>query len=327
MAGSSTQEKGPIKVKTTWKHRMHKQLSRRKRYDMDPPALGEMAPTQMPRPPPEATMMPPAKKVVAAQSLIREDPLHAGRHKALNVDGTASRTHHRRKAEAAGVESWMVHAPKPERVESPPPMQAIRGTLTSSSRAVLSLSRRYAAESIQAEQSGLGGGHGSSVMSKASGSSKKLSSDPTLAWSPTRQSRGLPRPVKEWVCRGLEFTDAGLGIGDRFDTDLKNRAERAPGHIYDQDFGSIGRWRSEASIPTKQICTKYTSTETHKMGARRDMTRKADRQLPGPGTYQLMGFAQELTYKLSKRPKGEAPRSLSPPSSPSSSKMLQVSTS
>ena len=52
--------------------------------------------------------------------------------------------------------------------------------------------------------SGKGGG-------KASGAAKKSAPDPLAAWSPQRQTRGLPRPVKEWVCRGLEFTDAGLG--------------------------------------------------------------------------------------------------------------------
>jgi hypothetical protein len=93
-----------------------------------------------------------------------------------------------------------------------------------------------------------------------------------------------------------------LGIGDRFDQDVQRLADRAPGSIYDTDHGNIGRYRSEASVPTKQPCTKYGSTQTHKMGARRDISGKRDRQRPGPGTYESMGFAQELMYKLSKRP-------------------------
>lgn len=298
LAGSSTSEKGPLKVKTTEKHRIHKHLSRRKRFDLDPPALGEMKPTQMPRPPPEATKMPQAKKNV-------------------NTYGTLARTHQMRNAEEKGVSTWMAHAPPQQgHVDANQQGQVIRGTLTSSARAVLSHSRRYAYDTLAAEQGSGGSPHGGGKIQHI---------EPTLTWSATRQSRGLPRPVKEWVCKGLEFTDAGLGIGDRFDVDLKKRAERAPGHIYEQDFGNIARWKSEASQPTKQPSGKHVSTETHKMGARRDVSTKRDRQRPGPGTYKLMGFAEELTHKLSKRPRGEPPRSLSPPSSPSGSRVLQSS--
>lgn len=309
-AGSSTQSaKGPLVVKLTEKHRLHKYLSHRKRHNLDPPPLGEMHCSPMPRPPPEQTQRKPAKK-------------------ALNTYGTEARAQARRDAQNAAISTWTPHVEATESVQDVQPgRQAIRGTLTSSARAVLSHSRRFAAESVADElgQSTHGGSaHGSVGAGKTGGSAKKSAPDPLASWSPARQSQGLPRPVKEWVCRGLEFTDGGLGIGDRFDTNLKNMAGRAPGHIYDQDFGNIGRWKSEASIPTKQVCTKYTSTETHKMGARRDTTRKADRQRPGPGTYELMGFAQELVYKLSKRPKGEAPRSLSPPSSPTGSQHLQA---
>jgi hypothetical protein len=193
---------------------------------------------------------------------------------------------------------------------------------------VLSHSRRFAAESV-AEQSIHGSTHGGSIHggSAAHGSSaaaKKTPVDPMAAWSPQRQSRGLPKPVREWVCKGLEFTDAGLGIGDRFDVDISNRAKRAPGHIYDQDYGNISRYKSEQSIPTKQPEGRHTSTETHKMGARRDVSAKRDRQRPGPGTYEFMGFAQELVHKLNKRPQGEPPRSLSP-SSPKASQAISIS--
>lgn len=312
-AGSSTQSsKGPLVVQMTEKARLRKYLSHRKRFDLDPPALGEFHASPMPRPPPEITGRIPARK-------------------AMNSYGTEGRAQARRNAEDAGWSTWM---PQPvEGKDSSPDANAssqaiARPTLTSSARAVLSHSRRFAAESLA---DGGGGGHAASThgssagMGKASGSMKKCASDPTLAWSPSRQTKGLPRPVKEWVCRGLEFTDAGLGIGERFDGEINDLAGRAPGHIYTQDWGEISRWKSEASQPSKQQCTKYASVETHKMGARRDVTRKQDRQRPGPGTYEFMGFAQELVHKLSKRPKGEAPRSLSPPGSTKGSKMLQAS--
>jgi len=300
--GASTLDsKGPLMVRMTQKAKLHKYLSHRKRYDMDPPALGEKHASQMPRPPPQGML--PARKT-------------------LNTYGTEMKVQARRRSENVGQGTWMAHAPPPPPQEEPvAENQAIRGTLTSSARAVLSHSRRFAVESLaqNAVQSGHGGTHG--------GGKKLVHEDPCKAWSPVRQCKGLPRPVKEWVCRGLEFTDAGLGIGDRFDTNIEQMASRAPGHIYDQDFGNIARWKSEASIPTKQPDGRFTSAETHKMGARRDRETKRDRQRPGPGTYEFRGFAQELTYKLSKRPKGEPPRTLSPPGSSKGSRMLQASQS
>jgi len=300
-AGASISEssKGPLRVKMTEKAKMYKYLSHRKRYDMDPPPLGEYHASPMPRPPPGVTQRRPAKKVLA-------------------TFGTESRAQARRDAEDAGWSTWM---PKTVEVKDPAQdqqttNQAIRATLTSSARTVLSHSRRFAAESAPHEST-----HGST---HGSTHAKKPSSDPLISWSPMRQSRGLPRPVKEWICKGLEFTDAGLGIGDRFDTVVENLAKRAPGHIYNsQDFGNIARWRSEASLPTKQPVAPFTSAETHKMGARRDTTTKRDRQMPGPGYYERMGFAQELMYNLSKRPKGEAPRPLSPPASSKGSRVLK----
>jgi len=317
-SSSNAEAKGPLVVHMTEKAKLRKYLSHRKRYDLDPPALGELHASAHPRPPAEQTQRRPAKK-------------------ALNTYGTESRVQARRSAEDAGWSTWLPKTVVQPQGEPAPDSHtstqaAIRGTLTSSARAVLSHSRRFAAESLveQSNHSSTHGGgstaHGSSAGGgKASGAAKKSAPDPLAAWSPQRQTRGLPRPVKEWVCRGLEFTDAGLGIGDRFDTDIANRARRAPGHIYEQDFGNIGRWKSDASMPTKQPDGKHTSAETHKMGARRDVSAKRDRQRPGPGTYEFMGFAQELAYNISKRPKGEAPGRLSPPSSPKGSQMLQSS--
>lgn len=305
-SSSSLDSKGPLKVKMTSKAKHRAFLGHRKRHDLDPPGIGEMHAQPMPRPPPETTARQPPKK-------------------AMNTFGNQSRMQARREAEGAGWSTWMAGVEHAQHAQSEPDLhssvakqqeQMIRGTLTSSARAVLSHSRRFAAESMNPSPShsphGSSGGGGS----KGSGAAKKPAPDPMAAWSPQRQSRGLPKPVREWVCRGLEFTDGGLGIGDRFDLEIEKRARRAPGHIYDQDFGNIARWNSEASVPTKQPEGRHHSTQTHKIGARRDISGKRDRQRPGPGTYELRGFAQENALKTSKRPKGEAPRSLSPPSSP-----------
>lgn len=302
---SSASSKGPLKVQMTKKDRMLKYLSHRKRHNLDPPALGQIAPQPRPQPPPHVTA--PAKK-------------------ALNSYGTEARVQARRDAEDAAWSTWIPQEEPTEGAQNPPAnQQVVRSTLTSSARAVLSHSRRFAAQSLAAESEShaRSSTHGSSVSAHKSSGAKKPNQDPMAAWSPARQSRGLPKPVKEWVCRGLEFTDAGLGIGNRFDVDIVARARRSPGAIYDQEFGSISRFKSESSIPTKQPEGRHPSCETHKMGARRDTTAKRDRQRPGPGTYELKGFAQELVHKLSKRPKGEAPRSLSPPNSPKGSNMLQ----
>lgn len=319
-AGGSQESKGPLVVRLTGTSKIRKHLSYRKRYDLDPPALGEMHAQPLPRPPASETQRRPAKKN-------------------MNTFGTDSLKQARREAEGAGWQTWDAAPKEPEVVENPHSAnnQAIRGTLTSSARAVLSHSRRFAADSLAEPSVAHGSTHGGSTHggSTAHGSSAppknppgqkgpRPAHDPMAAWSPARQTRGLPRPVKEWVCKGLEFTDAGLGIGDRFDVDIAQRARRAPGAIYEQDYGNVGRYKSESSIPTKQPDGKHTSAETHRMGARRDVSGKRDRQRPGPGTYEFMGFAQQLVYNLGKRPKGEAPRSLSPPKSPNS-KMLEGS--
>lgn len=315
---SSVSSKGPLRVQMTQKAKALKYLSHRKRHNLDPPPLGEIAPTNPPRAPANVTARQPAKK-------------------ALNSYGTEVRMQARRNAEGAAWSTWMPlehgdadQSPPPDQSPFPslrPPAEAIRGTLTSSARAVLSHSRRFATQSLIDESVQSSAHSPSSNAGKSSGHAKKPSNDPMAAWSPARQSRGLPKPVREWVCRGLEFTDAGLGIGDRFDVEIQNRADRAPGTIYSQDFGNIAKYRSEASMPTKQCAAKFASCETHKMGARRDTTVKRDRQMPGPGTYAdgLRGFAEELVLKLGNRPKGEAPPLLSPPGSPMGSRTLKAS--
>merc|ERR1740130_1363050 len=153
----------------TQKAKDRKYLSRRKRYDMDPPALGELHAQPLPRPPPSETQRRPAKKE-------------------MNTFGEKARSKARVNAEQAGWSTWMpkvvVEVPEPGALEAPPnqSQQAIRGTLTSSARAVLSHSRRFAAESLQ-EQSVHGGStaHGSSVGKQAGGGVKKPALDPMAA--------------------------------------------------------------------------------------------------------------------------------------------------
>merc|ERR1711904_151022 len=118
------------------------------------------------------------------------------------------------------------------------------------------------------------------------------------------QSSRLPRPLKEWTGNGLEFTDGGLGIGSRFGSgEAAGFARRSPGPAYNcQDFGSVSKWQSDVTLPTKQPCAKYHSTEVHRMGARRDAAPRMDSQMqPGPGTYELKGFAQQLADKSARR--------------------------
>jgi hypothetical protein len=119
-----------------------------------------------------------------------------------------------------------------------------------------------------------------------------------------QSSRTLPKPVKEWAGRGLEFTDGGLGIGDRFDWSVVAKSSLpGPGAYNCSEYGDVAKWVPESCVPTKQADARFTSAETHKMGARRDMQKKADRQRPGPGTYELKGFAEEILQKCNRRPR------------------------
>jgi len=117
----------------------------------------------------------------------------------------------------------------------------------------------------------------------------------------------LPRPVKEWANRGLEFTDAGLGIGERFDMQVANLAKRSPGLVYEQtSFGSVSLFRpGAASHHTKQVLSKHMSTEVHKMGGRWKEDAGPDKQMPAPGTYEIPGFVDEMKRKTARRPKGK----------------------
>lgn len=307
--------KGPLVVQMTAAAKLRKHNGHRKRHGLDPVPLGEIPPSSFPRPPPEVTSRAPPRKHMKTMA-------------------TTSQVQDRRRAENAAWATWLADMPHSESApELQTAQQVIRGTLTSSARAVLAHSRRFAhaspmhasTHSLPATMSGGSHGSASATGKVVSGKKTVAHQDPLIHLSASRVSSGLPKPVREWVCRGLEFTDAGLGIGDRFEVDITQRAARAPGSIYDTDFGNVARWKTEASQPTKQPDSRHGSTETHKMGARRDISGKRDKQRPGPGTYEHMGFAQELMYNLAKRPKGEAPRPLSPPSSLDNSKKLEES--
>lgn len=122
------------------------------------------------------------------------------------------------------------------------------------------------------------------------------------------------RPVKEWVARGLGFTDQGLGIGDRFDLEVEVRARRSPGPVYEQNtYGNVALWLPDSSMPTKQPCSQHVSTEVHRMGARWREGRGPDRQQPEPGSYEIRGFVEEMQRKMVRRPKGRADAPRVPP--------------
>merc|ERR1712232_390350 len=151
-------------------------------------------------------------------------------------------------------------------------------------RAVLAHSRRAATDPHSSEEE-----HARASTTMAS------------TWLSMHNSRTLPRPVKEWATKGFEFTDGGLGIGDRFDMDFAKRSP-GPAEYSCRGYGDIARYNSESSMPTKQADARHQSAEAHKMGARRDTGKKADRQRPGPGTYELKGFADEILAKAARRP-------------------------
>ena len=115
---------------------------------------------------------------------------------------------------------------------------------------------------------------------------------------------GLPKPLKDWAIMassGLEFTDAGFGLGDRENPEVKNLIKRSPGFNYEVKCGNVGLWNSDASLPTKQPLSQHFSAASAPFGARRDPQKKYERQ-PGPGYYDVPGFTDELLRKVAKRP-------------------------
>lgn len=293
-ASASLERTGPLVAKSTQKSRALRQVGRQRRQGIG--WSGEEALVRTPRPPPECDRPKPAPKVV--QAFVKE----GNDVKAQPPLVSRTRQAALRGAEDAGGATWPImeeskSAPNlttgssSSRAGDGPP--GARDTWTSAARAVLAHSRRFGGPSKTGQRSGGDGGdspHGGSQ----------------TWYGPSPQScRGLPRPVRDWAARGLEFTDSGLGIGPRFEQELRENSRRSPGPIYEQQsFGSVSRWSSDSTLPTKQPCGRHFSTEAHRIGVRRDLSKKAERQQPGPGTYELQGFAEELLHKLAKHPKG-----------------------
>jgi len=269
-AAITAEFKNPMVARHTEKSRAMKGVGRRRRKGLD--WIGEEDLQLTPRAPPgiDAPKSPPRvmKGYVLDDGNVKAVPslVHSRRQRAM------------RSAEAAGGATWGVL----EESKSAPSLGTtsreaavvggeakddIRGTWTSAARAVLAHNRRFGGAAP-----GPGGSQHKSVFESDLGGQSMSSS----WYGPSKQScRSLPEPVRDWAARGLEFTDAGLGIGVRFEKELDNLAKRAPGPIYDQQvFGSVSLWSSESSSPTKQPCGKYRSAETHKIGVRR-------RQKPG----------------------------------------------
>lgn len=256
---------------------------------------------QTPRAPPEADLPAnprgPLSRATIGRQDARRDAFHAGKstwesypaehsQSAPDLGASMSNAGASPPSTSSGVRGRGKASPK-----------QVRGTLASDARVLLSHTRRF----------GMAGGE--RHLNSTELSTMSQTSLGSAAWASMRDSRMLPRPVREWAERGLEFTDGGLGIGDRFDKDLQRLADRAPGYIYDtMDFGSVSRFSSDAPLPTRQAEGRHVSTETHKMGAKRVESSKADRMAPGPGTYEKPGFTDELLYNLARRAQATRPR-------------------
>lgn len=285
---------GPYKVHNTEKTRAQKKIGRMKRrgehlqwgYAEERPLLTPRAPEECDRP----------------KSAPKSVPSAA----------TRTRVGMLKLAETAGQSGW----PVIEKSQSAPDLHAgpsvmsgtsaggsgttmsdIRPTWTSAARAVLGHTRRAATEKRKGHDQG-----GDSSQEEPQGELAGLSMDSSWCGMSLASNRFIPKPVKDWASKGLEFTDGGMGIGDRFDLEIKNLARRSPGFVYEQQkYGSVGLWKSQASQPSKQSESRHFSAETHRMGARRDPQRRHERR-PDPGHYELPGFTDELLRNIAKRP-------------------------
>lgn len=265
-AAAAMAAKGPLLVRSTEKSRASREMGQRRRQGSEF-TFADEAPQQPPRVPPD-------------------QPRHA--KKSMMSLGTIRRVSNLKVAEQAGTSTWSTAL---KESHSSPELQStsistqggihtqdvmVRDTWTSAARTVLSHSRRHAGATLPDETSVFSG------------------------WSSLQACQGLPKSVMELSAKGLEFTDKGFGVAERFDPELRSLAQRAPGHIYSQqEYGSVSRWRRQSSLPTKQPCSHHYSAETHRMGARRD-TSNGDGHRPGPGAYEFKGFADVLIAKNAK---------------------------
>lgn len=288
--GSAQQEaaaaayRGPLKVVQTQKSRALRDLGKRRRAGKEWSGRAEAAPLQAPQAPPEAYAARPAKKALHSMATT-------SKHKYLQHTEAASRcswvqaaeAKDEKKVPAQGGMSLLSHSQSDSAVGSA--QAPHRSTLTSVARTVLSHVRR-----TQSELSMQGGGEHSQALA--------------ATWHSTL--RPYPKLTREWLAKGHEFTDGGLGIGPRF-KDHDRRYAPGPGAYQGEAYGSVSRWVGESCQPTKQPDARHTSTEAHKMGARRDTAKTADRARPGPGAYELKGFAEEILQNAARRPRPQAP--------------------
>jgi len=283
-AAAQAPARPPLKVHSTQKTRAIREIGRQRRSGAIRSGLMEERPQPLPAAPAEADK--PKTPPKAIPSLA-----------------TNTRQARLRGAEEAGRD-W----PVLEESQSAPELSSagragsgggarvqIRETWTSAARTVLGHSRRFPGSLAPT-------GEGGQLTLEDAGS----------RWpgAALQSYRHLPRPVKEWAARGLEFTDAGLGIGDRFDVEIEQRAKRAPGFIYDQNtYGNVALWLPcAASQPTKQPDARHVSAEVHRMVGRWRDGPPADRQMPDPGAYEIPGFVEELQRKIARRTRGDTGR-------------------
>lgn len=285
---------GPYKVSSTEKSRALKKIGRLKRRgEHIGRGYAEERPLHTPRPPPESER---------PKTVPKSVPSAVSRKKVAFV---------RSAQDAAEMECW----PSLQKSQSAPEVSSmscfsatpndmstdIRPTWTSTARAVLGHGRRQATRQ-----------HATSKGSKGSkGEAEQMDAPPAgllqdTSWCSASLSSfpGLPKPLKDWAIMassGLEFTDAGFGLGDRENPEVKNLIKRSPGFHYEVKCGNVGLWNSDASLPTKQPLSQHFSAASAPFGARRDPQKKYERQ-PGPGYYDVPGFTDELLRKVAKRP-------------------------
>eukprot|EP00927_Polykrikos_kofoidii_P075683 TRINITY_DN7206_c0_g4_i2.p1 TRINITY_DN7206_c0_g4~~TRINITY_DN7206_c0_g4_i2.p1 ORF type:complete len:400 (-),score=63.33 TRINITY_DN7206_c0_g4_i2:42-1241(-) len=293
-AAEAAANRGPLKVCHTQKSRAMREVGRQRRAGVhyDDRIDRQEMPLAPPVVPEEALRPSPAKKVLPSKSSMDKKAMQrsvedAGRCSWPRVEESLT------EARATGGGGGTVMGKSAS--DSALVQDGIRPTWTSATRAVMSHSRRAATET--------------SPGSRIGGDTEPTMNSMASTWLSMQSSRALPRSVKDWAARGHEFTDGGLGIGDRFVTHpSEDPAYRSPGPsaYRNQVYGSVSRYVSTSCLPTRQPEARHYSAEVHKMGARRDTSGKVDRQRPAPGTYELKGFVDELVERGTRRVRRQA---------------------
>ncbi len=243
-------QKGPLKVQWTKKAKAARHIGQLRRQGVASKEIGrapwEPKPIEKPVPPPDRPVSAP-RMLATEATLAKQKALYNAQH--------------------SGKARWMVgmeeSASAPSLLMGEQPAE-VRSTWTSAARAVLSHQRRLEAAAEQAEKSGEAGGgsHGNSPRGgDQTAASKSMASSASIS-SHSGAAKKMPREVSAWLEKGLEFTDGGLGVGDRFGLDHVFMARRAPGPgAYEHPYGNIALWNHEAPLPTKQPYDKYPSCE------------------------------------------------------------------